>query len=91
MYNAFLSVKGRVQFDAIISKPETDDQTEFWLDVAKKDVDGLKKHLKRFAMRKHVKVEELSSIVPFCISDIEQSQGNFFVDDLSFLTNEVID
>ena len=70
-YNAFLSVKGRVQFDAIISKPETDDETEFWLDVSKKDVDGVKKHLKRFAMRKKVKVEELSSIMTFCISDIE--------------------
>ena len=35
MYTAFLSVKGRVLYDAIISKPDAGDETEYWLDVAK--------------------------------------------------------
>ena len=70
MYTAFLSVKGRVLYDTIISKPEAGDETEYWLDVAMQDVDGIKKHLKKFSMRKKVKIEEMSSIMPFCISDI---------------------
>lgn len=58
IFTAFLNVKGKVLFDAIIAKPllanQKDDDLEFWMDVSEQDVDDVIKHLKKYAIRKKV-------------------------------------
>jgi len=50
IFSTFLNVKGKIIFDAIIAKPlianQTDDDMEFWMEVANEDQDQALKHLK---------------------------------------------
>jgi hypothetical protein len=50
IFSTFLNVKGKIIFDAIIAKPlianQTDDDMEFWIEVANEDQDLALKHLK---------------------------------------------
>ena len=62
VYAAFLSVKGRVLYDGFIAKPKMV-EPEFWLDVHEEDMDAVVKNLRRFAMRKHVGIEDISHII----------------------------
>ena len=67
IYTGFLTVKGKTMFDAIIAKPklaaQTSEDMEYWVDVDQNDVDILKKHLRRYAMRKNIKIEDISHII----------------------------
>ena len=89
MYAAMLSVKGRVLYDCIVCKPEVSEEGEYWLDVASKDAESIKKHLKRYGMRKHVKVEAMGSIGVFCVK--EMGKGGMYVEEMSYLTDGVIE
>jgi len=63
VYAAFLSVKGRVLYDGFIAKPKMAGEPEFWLDIHEDDHEAVVKNLKRFAMRKHVAIEDISHII----------------------------
>lgn len=56
IYTSFLNVKGKTMFDAIIVKPrlagQTTDDMEYWVDVHQSDIEPLRKHLRRYALRK---------------------------------------
>ena len=58
IYTSFLTVKGKTMFDAIITKPrlaaQSKEDMEYWLDIHENDVEQLKKHLRRYAMRKNI-------------------------------------
>ena len=67
--SSFMTPKGRVMFDAIIVKPrlagqEDQGEVEYWIDVeAEKDSKDLMKHLKRYAIRKNLLINDLSHII----------------------------
>jgi folate-binding Fe-S cluster repair protein YgfZ len=68
IFTGFLNVKGKTMFDAIIVKPrlagQHGDEIEYWIDVeGDEDADELKKHLKRYAIRKKLKIDDLSHII----------------------------
>ena len=72
VYAGFLSVKGKLMYDGIICKPklaaQTKDDTEFWIDVCQNDLPTLQKNLRKYAMRKNVKIEDISHIIkPYSI------------------------
>ena len=51
IFTTFLTVKGKVMFDAIVAKPKIaeqviDGEIEYWMDVAQEDVQDALKHLK---------------------------------------------
>ena len=54
-------------FDAFVVKPrlagQTEEDMEFWLDLASDDIDPLKKHLRRYAMRKNIQIEDISHVI----------------------------
>ena len=57
LFTAFLNVKGKTMFDAMIVKPrlagQNDKEIEYWIDIdGENDADELLKHIKRYAMRK---------------------------------------
>jgi glycine cleavage system aminomethyltransferase T len=58
IYTAFLNVKGKVLFDAMIVKPklasQTKDDMEYWVDIHEDDIGALRKLLHRYAMRKNI-------------------------------------
>ena len=64
IYSGFLTVKGKMMFDAIIAKPklasQTDQDMEYWIDVHEEDTEPLLKHLKKYSMRKNIKFEDIS-------------------------------
>ncbi len=64
IYTGFLSVKGRMMFDAIIAKPklaaQNEQDMEYWIDVHENDTEALLKHLKKYSMRKNIKIEDVS-------------------------------
>ena len=67
IYTGLLTVKGKTIFDAIIAKPRLASQSaedmEYWVDVHEEDVAAFTKHLKRFAMRKNIQIDDISSII----------------------------
>lgn len=67
LYSGFLTVKGKMMFDAIIAKPRLASQTaedmEYWVDVSDLDAEAFQKHLKRYSMRKNVKIEDISHVI----------------------------
>ena len=67
IYTGFLTVKGKTMFDAIIAKPQLASQTsedmEYWVDVHQEDAEALRKHLRRYAMRKNIKINDISDVV----------------------------
>jgi folate-binding Fe-S cluster repair protein YgfZ len=58
VYTSFLTVKGKTLYDAIVVKPrlasQTDDDMEYWLDIHEEDIDPLRKHLRKYALRKNI-------------------------------------
>ena len=64
IYTGFLTVKGKMMFDAIIAKPklasQTDQDMEYWIDVHEQDAEPLLKHLKKYSLRKNIKFEDIS-------------------------------
>ena len=66
-YTGFLNVKGKIMFDGIIVKPrlasQTADDMEFWIDIHEDDFEPLKKHLRRYAMRKNIRIDDLSHVI----------------------------
>lgn len=87
-YTGFLTVKGRLQYDAIIAKPKLASQTtedlEYWIDIGEQDAEPFMKHMKRYSMRKNVKTEDISHIIkPFAVQTLPgleatEIEGNFF-------------
>ena len=66
IYTGFLNVKGKTMFDAIIAKPRLAshiDIDEYWVDVHYNDVQSLTKHLRRYAMRMDITIEDISSVI----------------------------
>ena len=67
LYSSFLNVKGKTMFDAFIVKPklanQCDDDTEYWLDLHEEDLEPLRKHLHKYALRKNIKIEDISHII----------------------------
>ena len=67
IYTSLLTVKGKTMFDAIIAKPrlasQSADDMEYWVDVHEDDVAAFTKHLKRFAMRKNIQIDDISTII----------------------------
>lgn len=53
-----------MMFDAIIAKPklaaQDEHDMEYWIDVHENDTDALLKHLKKYSMRKNIKIEDVS-------------------------------
>ena len=86
LYSSFLSVKGKTMFDAFIVKPklanQTDDDTEYWLDLHEQDIDTLRKHLHKYALRKNVKIEDISHIIKSfslqTIMGVKEKEGFFY-------------
>lgn len=89
LYTGFLSVKGKMMFDAIIAKPklafQTKEDMEYWVDVAEGDAESLMKHLKKYSMRKNVKIEDISHVIKsFSIQTLcgmsrdSEPEGHFF-------------
>lgn len=84
IYTSFLTVKGKTMLDAFVVKPklaaQTSEDMEYWVDVDENDVDVLKKHLKRYAMRKNIKIEDISHIIrPFSVQSllgVNEFEGN---------------
>lgn len=58
IYTSFLTVKGKTMYDAIVVKPklaaQTDEDMEYWVDIHEEDIDALRKHLRRYALRKNL-------------------------------------
>ena len=56
LFTAFLNVKGKTMFDAMIVKPKLagqyEEEIEYWIDAEDNDAQELRKHLKRYAIRK---------------------------------------
>lgn len=93
IYTSFLSVKGKTMFDAIVVKPrlaaQTSDDMEFWLDVHEEDIAPLRKHLRRYALRKNIAIEDISHVIKAfsiqTITGVSNESGNqegFFFSDL---------
>ena len=63
----FLNPKGRVLFDAMIVKPQlagqNGDEVEYWIDVADLDTQDLMLHMKKYALRKKIAVEDISHMI----------------------------
>ena len=87
IYTGFLNVKGKTMFDAIIVKPRVAthiDDNDYWVDVHYNDVSTLTKHLRRYAMRKDITIEDISHIIkPFSIQQLEKipradPEGHFY-------------
>ena len=84
LYTSFLTVKGKTMMDAIVVKPklagQTSDDMEYWVDIDEADADPLRKHLRRYAMRKNIKIEDISHIIrPFSIQSllgVNEYEGN---------------
>lgn len=86
IYSAFLNVKGKTMFDAFIVRPvlanQCDEDTEYWLDLHEDDIDPLRKHLHKYALRKNVKIEDISHIIKSfsiqTIMGVKETEGHFF-------------
>ena len=68
LFTAFLNVKGKTMFDAMIVKPKLagqyEEEIEYWIDVeGDTDAELLKSHLKRYAIRKKLQINDLSHVI----------------------------
>jgi folate-binding Fe-S cluster repair protein YgfZ len=67
--SSFLTPKGRVMFDCMIVKPRLagqndEGEVEYWIDVeAENDASALMKHLKKYAIRKNLLVNDISHVI----------------------------
>ena len=93
VYTTFLTVKGKTLYDAIVVKPklaaQSDEDMEYWVDIHEEDIDALRKHLRRYALRKNIKIEDISHIIKsFSIQSLlgvprsENNKEGFFYADL---------
>ena len=92
IYTSFLTVKGKTMYDAIVVKPklaaQTDEDMEYWVDIHEEDIDALRKHLRRYALRKNLQIEDISHIIKsFSIQSLlginrseENKEGYFYPD-----------
>lgn len=72
--------------DAIVVKPRLAAQSpadmEYWVDIDEKDEEVLRKHLRKYAMRKNIKIEDISHVIKsFSIQSmlgVEGREGYFF-------------
>jgi folate-binding Fe-S cluster repair protein YgfZ len=86
LYSSFLNVKGKTLFDAFIVKPrlanQCADDTEYWLDLHETDIEQLRKHLHKYALRRNVQIEDISHIIKsFSIQTmlgVQEKEGYFF-------------
>lgn len=88
LYTGFLTVKGKLMYDAIIARPllasQTAEDMEYWVDVSDLDAEAFQKHLKRYAMRKNVQIEDISHVIKsFSIQTLAglaeaEPEGHFF-------------
>ena len=80
-------------YDAFVVKPrlagQSEDDMEYWVDIHEEDADPLRKHLRRYAMRKNIQIEDISHIIrPFSIQTllgVSEHDGNkegYFFSDL---------
>ena len=84
VYTSFLTVKGKTMFDAFVVKPrlaaQTEEDMEYWVDIDQADAEPLRKHLRRYAMRKNIQIEDVSHIIrPFSIQTllgVNEMEGN---------------
>lgn len=67
LFTTFLNVKGKILFDAILAKPlianQKDDDMELWMDVASEDMEAAMKHLRKYAIRKKVGIQDISHVI----------------------------
>lgn len=67
IYTGLLTNKGKVMFDAIIAKPslasQTPDDMEYWVDLHEKDAEAFLKHLKKYSMRKNIRMDDISHVI----------------------------
>lgn len=67
IYTAFLNVKGKILFDAIIVKPllanQNKEDMEYWIDIADYDIEDFQKHLKKYSIRKKIQVVDISDVI----------------------------
>ena len=67
VYASLLTTKGKVMFDAIIAKPrlaaQSPDDMEYWVDVHERDAETFIKHCRKYALRKNIKIEDISHII----------------------------
>lgn len=68
IFTTFLSVKGKVMFDAMVAKPKLaeqreDGELEYWMDLAQEDAQDALKHLKKYAIRKKVQIQDISHFI----------------------------
>ena len=73
--------------DAIIAKPRLAshiDDDEYWVDIHYNDVQTLAKHLRRYAMRKDIEIDDISHIIKsYSIQSLQkvpkaQPAGHFY-------------
>ena len=72
IYTSFLTVKGKTLYDAFVVKPklagQSSEDMEYWVDIDAEDGEKLRKHLRRYAMRKNIAIEDVSHIIkPYSI------------------------
>ena len=69
LMTSFLTPKGRLMFDAFVVKPrlagqQNEGEVEYWIDVdSESDAIPLLKHLKKYAIRKNLIINDLSHII----------------------------
>lgn len=87
IYTGLLTVKGKVMFDAFIAKPklaaQTLDDMEYWVDVHDRDAEAFMKHIKKYSMRKNIKIDDISHVIKtFAIQTLvgveADPEGHFF-------------
>ena len=90
IYTSFLTTKGKTMYDAFIVKPrlaaQTPEDMEFWIDIHRDDMDPLRKHLRRYAMRKNIRIDIITDIIKsFSVQTLSSMQSkslsNSFNDD----------
>ena len=67
LYTSFLTTKGKTMFDAFVVKPklaaQTPEDMEFWIDIHSDDIAPLRKHLRRYAMRKNIRIDIITDVI----------------------------
>ena len=87
LYTGLLTNKGKVMFDAIVAKPklasQTDDDMEYWIDIHEQDSTTFLKHMRKYSMRKNIKLEDISHVIKsFAIQTLvgvdSDPEGHYF-------------
>jgi len=86
IYTSFLTVKGKTMLDAFVVKPrlagQTSDDMEYWVDIHENDEEQLRKHLRKYAMRKNIQIENISHVIKSfsmqSLAGVGSPEGFFF-------------